>query len=229
MKVIAVMPAFREETRITAAISGILPLVDQIVVVDDGSCDATPERAKETGVVVLRHVLNRGQGAALRTGTEAALKLGADIIVHIDADGQHAPESLPSLLAPLKEGKADVVFGSRFLGLSSEGMPFARRVLLVAAKRFNALALGVPRKVTDPQSGLRAMTAEAARVVDFRQDRMAHCSEILRLVTRSKLRWTEVPVRIRYTAETLAKGQNGISPPLAAFKIAWELFIGAFS
>jgi len=229
MKVIAVMPAFREETRIAAAISGIKPLVDQLIVVDDGSGDATADRAAETGVVVLRHWLNRGQGAALRTGTEAALKLGADIIVHIDADGQHAPESLPALLAPLKEEKADVVFGSRFLGLSSEGMPMARRILLIAAKRFNALALGVPRKVTDPQSGLRAMTAEAAKQIDFRQDRMAHCSEILRLVTHSKLRWTEVPVRIHYTAETLAKGQNGMSPPLAAFKIVWELFIGAFS
>ena len=229
MKVIAVMPAYKEETRIAAAISGIKPLVDQVVVVDDGSPDATAECATETGVTVLRHSLNRGQGAALRTGTEAALKLGADVIVHIDADGQHAPESLPALLAPLKEHKADVVFGSRFLGLSSQGMPFARRLLLIAAKRFNALALGVPRKVTDPQSGLRAMTAEAARQIDFRQDRMAHCSEILRLVTRSKLRWVEVPVRVHYTAETLAKGQNGMSPPLAAFKIVWELFIGAFS
>ena len=100
MKVIAVMPAYKEETRIAAAISGIKPLVDQVVVVDDGSPDATAERATETGVTVLRHSLNRGQGAALRTGTEAALKLGADVIVHIDADGQHAPESLPALLAP---------------------------------------------------------------------------------------------------------------------------------
>ncbi len=229
MKVIAVMPAFREEGRIAAAISGIRPLVDAIVVVDDGSGDATAGRAGEAGAVVLRHSLNRGQGAALRTGTEAALKLGADILLHVDADGQHDPESIPTLLEPIRQGKADVVFGSRFLGVDAQGMPFARRVVLLAAKRFNAFALGIPRRVTDPQSGLRAMTAGAARRIDFRQDRMAHCSEIMRLVTRSDLRWTEVPALVLYTEDTLAKGQAGLSAPVAAFKIAWELFVGAFS
>ena len=225
MKVIAVMPAFREENRIAAAISGIRPHVDQIVVVDDGSADATVEKARETGVVVLRHGLNRGQGAALRTGTEAALRLGADIVLHIDADGQHDPGSIPSLIAPIKLGEADVAFGSRFLGTDTKHIPFARRMLLAAAKRFNAFALGIPRRVTDPQSGMRAMTADAARRIDFKQDRMAHCSEILRLVTRSNLRWMEVPVHIHYSAETLAKGQK----PLDAFKIVWELLVGAFS
>ncbi len=225
MKVIAVMPAFREENRIGAAILGIKPLVDQVIVVDDGSGDKTPERAREAGAIVLRHALNRGQGAALRTGTEAALMLGADIVLHVDADGQHDPASIPHLLAPIREGKADVVFGSRFLGETSEGMPLGRRALLLAAKRFNSFVLGVPRRVTDPQSGLRAMTATAAKRIAFRQERMAHCSEILRLVTRSDLRWMEVPTRIRYTQETLAKGQK----PLDAFKIAWELLVGAFS
>lgn len=229
MKVIAVMPAFREETRISAAILGMMPLVDVVVVVDDGSGDATPLRAKETGAVVLCHTLNRGQGAALRTGTDAALALGADIILHVDADGQHDPESIPRLLEPVKRGSADVVFGSRFLGNELQHVPFARRMVLAAAKRFNVFALGIPYRVTDPQSGLRAMTAAAARRIDFRQDRMAHCSEILRLVTRSDLHWTEVPARVHYTEETLAKGQGGVSSPVAAFRIVWELFVGAFS
>ncbi len=224
MKVIAVMPAFREEGRIGAAISGIRPLVDQMVVVDDGSGDGTAERAREAGAVVLRHGLNRGQGAALRTGTEAAIKLGADIVLHVDADGQHDPESMPSLLAPLKEGKADVVFGSRFLGVESEGMPLLRRAVLFAGSVFSNIVLGIPRRMTDPQSGLRAMTADAARRIDFRQDRMAHCSEILRLVTHSDLRWIEVPTRIRYTPETLAKGNKTSD----AVKIVWHLLLGAF-
>lgn len=224
MKVIAVMPAFREEDRISAAISGIRPLVDAIVVVDDGSGDATAERAKEAGAVVLRHGLNRGQGAALRTGTEAALKLGADIVLHVDADGQHDPETIPALLAPIKEGKADVVFGSRFLGVESQGMPLLRRAVLFAGGVFSNVVLGIPRRMTDPQSGLRAMTSDAARRIDFRQDRMAHCSEILRLVTRSNVRWIEVPTRIRYTAETLAKGNKTSD----AFKIVWHLLLGAF-
>ena len=229
MKVIAVMPAFREETRIAAAISGIKPLVDRIVVVDDASDDATAQKAKEAGATVFVHALNRGQGAALRTGTEAALRLGADIVLHIDADGQHDPSCVTALVGPIKRGEADVVLGSRFMGLASKGMPRSRRLVLLAAKRFNAFALGIPRRLTDPQSGVRAMTAQAATRIQFQQDRMAHCSEIIRLVTHSNLRWIEVPVVVHYTEETLAKGQAGLSAPVAAFKIAWELFIGAFS
>jgi hypothetical protein len=118
-----------------------------------------------------------------------------------------------------------VVFGSRFLGADADGMPASRLALLAAARTFNALAVGVPRRVTDPQSGFRAMTAAAARCVDFRQDRMAHCSEILRLVTRSPLRWREVPVRVRYTSESLKKGQK----PWDAPAIAWQLFLGVFT
>ncbi len=225
MKVVAVIPAFREATRIGDTIRGVFSYVDTVLVVDDGSGDGTAERAVEAGALVLRHGINRGQGAALKTGTEGALQLGADVIVHIDADGQHDPSFIPGTLAPIREGRAEVVFGSRFLGEKSEGMPFARRMLLGAARTFNAMAVGVPRTVTDPQSGFRAMTGNAARKIDFRQDRMAHCSEILRLVTRSDLRWVEVPVKIRYSVETLQKGQK----PWDAAKIAWQLLLGAFT
>lgn len=224
MKAIAVMPAMNEAGRIGPAVAGALKHVQTVIVVDDGSKDATVEEAKKAGAVVLRHSLNRGQGAALKTGTQAALQLGADVIVHIDADGQHDPDMIPHMLAPITEGMSDVVFGSRFLGVTSEGMPFARRLLLGAAMIFNRLILGISKRITDPQSGLRAMTAKAAGIINFKQDRMAHCSEILRLVSRSDLRWTEVPVRIRYTADTLAKGQK----PADAFKILWQLLLGSF-
>lgn len=210
--------------RIGRTVRGVLPYVDAVVVVDDGSEDGTADRARETGAAVLRHRVNRGQGAALRTGTEAALRLGADVVLHIDADGQHDPESIQGLLAPIRSGDADVVFGSRFLGETVD-MPVSRRLLLTAARTFNALAVGVPRSVTDPQSGFRAMTAAAARGLAFRQDRMAHCSEILRLATRSPFRWTESPVRVRYTDESLKKGQK----PWDAAHIAWQLFLGVFT
>lgn len=225
MKVVAVIPAFQEATRISQTIRAVLPYVDQALVVDDGSADATAENAALAGAVVVRHRTNRGQGAALRTGTDGALALGANIVLHIDADGQHDPASIPTLLEPLKQGSVQVVFGSRFLGEASVGMPASRRVLLEAARTFNALAVGVPRRVTDPQSGFRAMTAEAARSIDFHQDRMAHCSEILRLVTRSGLTWKEVPVRVHYSADSLKKGQK----PWHAAGIVWQLFIGAFT
>lgn len=225
MKVVAVIPAYNEASRILGTVSAVRPYVDRIVVIDDGSTDSTAVTAGTGDVVFLRHALNRGQGAALRTGTEAALHLGADIIVHVDADGQHNPEFIPSLIAPIKDGDADIVFGSRFLGAAPKGMPMMRRVLLTSATWFNALVMGIPRRVTDPQSGMRAMTRQAATRLDFRQDRMAHCSEILRLATRSDLRWKEVPVEIRYTADSLAKGQKSVD----AFKIAWQIVLGMFA
>ncbi|HTK04126.1 MAG TPA: glycosyltransferase family 2 protein [Candidatus Eisenbacteria bacterium] len=218
------MPAYNERGRIGAVVRGLLSRVDRVIVIDDGSADGTAEEARAAGADVVAHVLNRGQGAALKTGTVLATAEGADIIVHIDADGQHDPQALPTLLAPIIEGRADVVFGSRFMGIESAGMPVSRKLLLAAAREFSSLVLGIPRSVTDPQSGVRAMTAEAACAVDFRQDRMAHCSEILRLVSRSRLRSVEVPVRVIYTSDTLAKGQKAAD----AVKIVWQLLLGAF-
>lgn len=225
MKVIAVIPAYREEGRIGAVIKAVAPFVATVVVVDDGSGDGTGAAAQAAGAVVLTHAINRGQGAALKTGNAAALALGADVVVHLDADGQHDPAAVPTLLAPLEEGKADVVYGSRFYGEKAVGMPTGRRFALDVARLFSIVALGVPSGFTDPQSGCRAMTAEAVRRLDFRQDRMAHASELLMMLAKSGLRWREVPIRVKYTAETLAKGQEGTPFALAALKIIWHLIL----
>ncbi len=225
MKIVAVMPAYHEAARIGTAVSHVRVCVDEVIVVDDGSRDDTAEVAREAGARVLRHAVNRGQGAALRTGTDAALKRGATIIVHVDADGQHDPSFLPALIAPIQRGEAAIVFGSRFLGVRSEGMPFARRVLLFAARQFSGLVLGISRRMTDPQSGMRALSRDAAMQLRWTQDRMAHCSEILRMVSQSSLAWTEVPVQIRYTADSLAKGQKATD----ALKIVWQLLVRSIS
>lgn len=224
MKIFVVMPAYNERGRIGAVVRRLLPRVERVIVVDDGSADGTADEARAAGADVVSHVLNRGQGAALKTGTVLAVAEGADVVVHFDADGQHDPETIPTLTTPIAVGRADFVSGSRFLGVTSHGMPLSRKMLLAAARQFSSLVLGIPRTVTDPQSGLRAMTAEAACAIDFTQDRMAHCSEILRIVSRSELRSVEVPVRVIYTAETLAKGQKAAD----AFKIVWQLLLGAF-
>ena len=223
MKVVAVMPAFQEEPRIAEAVFGVKQLISTVIVVDDGSTDQTGQKAKDAGAIVLRHVINRGQGAALKTGSLAALALGADIVVHVDADGQHDPEFLPTLIEPIERGEADVVFGSRFLGVEALDMPPLRRTVLLAGKLFSTYVLGIPYRVTDSQAGLRAVSSAAARRIDFRQDGKAHCSEILRSVTRSDLRWREIPIRVRYTSETLAKGNKTSD----AFRIVWELLIGS--
>lgn len=224
MKVIAVIPAWNEAPRLRGVLASLIPQVSEIVVVDDGSGDETAEIARGESVHVIRHSLNRGQGAALKTGTLAALKLGAEVVVHLDADGQHDPAMLSTLLAPLTSNQADIVYGSRFLGIEAEGMPPSRRVLLKAARKFSTYVLGVPHTITDPQSGLRAMKRQVAEGLVFQQDGMAHCSEILRFVTRSPFRWQEVAVPVLYTQASLQKGQKASH----AFKIVWELLLGSF-
>lgn len=224
MRVVAVMPAFNEGLRIREAVLGVRDHIPEVLVVDDGSTDATVSQARVAGANVIVHAVNRGQGAALRTGTRAALHLGADVIVHVDADGQHDPGVIPALLAPITSGSHDVVFGSRFLGASPQGMPQTRRALLWASGVFSGYVLGIPRRVTDFQNGLRAMTSSVARTLPFVQDGKAHCTEILRYVTRSELRWMEIPTRVLYTEDTLAKGTTSMD----AIRIVWELLLGVF-
>ncbi len=222
MRTVAVIPAYNEAPRLGAVLASLKGVVDEIVVVDDGSRDETSLVAQGQGVHLIRHGINRGQGAALKTGTLAALELGADIIAHLDADGQHDASMLEHLVDPIKNNQADIVYGSRFAGVVAEGMPASRKALLGAARLFSQYILGIPHTITDPQSGLRAMRAPVAMSLVFAQDGMAHCSEILRWVTRSSFRWQEVPVRVRYTDASLKKGQKASH----AFKIVWELFLG---
>jgi len=223
MRVAAVIPAYNEAGRIGEVIRSVSGLVDDVIVVDDGSEDSTAEEAAGSGAVVLRHAINRGQGAAIRTGNAAALLRSADVVVHFDADGQHDPGVIDRLVEPVRNGEVDVVYGSRFLGERPEGMPSRRRWLLRAARLFSVTVLGVPDGFTDPQSGLRAMSAEAVRILDFRQDRMAHCSEMLMMLGRTDLRWREIPTKVYYTPETLTKGQKAVD----ALRIVWNLMLGA--
>jgi glycosyltransferase involved in cell wall biosynthesis len=214
-----VIPAYKEGVRLRSTLDELQPDYPNVVVVDDGSPDETGEVAREFGVWVLRHPLNRGQGAALQTGIDFALLNGASVIVTFDADGQHDPADIPALVAPVVSGETDVALGSRFLG-RTVGMPLSRRIVLKAAILFTRVVSRID--VTDTHNGLRAFSRKGALALRIRQDRMAHASEILDEVRRLGLRYREVPVTVRYSAATLAKGQSSWN----AVRIAWQFLIG---
>lgn len=195
MKTVCVIPAYNEATHITTVIHSVRSLVDQIVVVDDCSSDNTAVLAKEAGAIVLKHIINRGQGASLQTGSDFALKLKADIIVHFDADGQFAATEISEVIAPLIKGDADVVFGSRFLGKKTNFPATKKYIIMPLGRIFNRL-FGV--KTGDPQSGFRAYTKEVAKSFRIENDQMAHCSEILIKISRGKWKIKEVPITVTY-------------------------------
>lgn len=197
MKVICVIPAWNEAKTISQVVTAVRSQVNEVVVVDDGSSDDTVNLAVAAGATVLLHPINRGQGAALRTGTQYALDNGADIIVHFDADGQFVASEIAEMTAPIIDGLAEAVFGSRFLGKEHNLPPLKKRVLLPLARLFNFVFLGV--RFNDPQNGFRVLSATAARQLNWQQDKMAHCSEILWLTRLTKIKYQEVGVTVRYS------------------------------
>ncbi len=176
-----------------------------VLLIDDGSTDATAATAEKAGAVVIRHPVNLGQGAALQTGIEYALREGADVIVTFDADGQHRVADIDVLIDAMVKHNVDFVFGSRVLG-GAINLPPTRRLLLKAATWFTRITSGL--SVTDTHNGLRAMTQRGAGAIRLRQNRMAHASEFLNQVSASRLKYIEVPVTIEYSAYSLAKGQK---------------------
>jgi glycosyltransferase involved in cell wall biosynthesis len=205
VSVAAVIAAYNEGPALGEVLDGLRGgAVDFVVVVDDGSRDDTHAVALAHGAHALRHRINLGQGAALATGIRHALAEGARAVVTFDADGQHDPADIPALLAALEQGN-DVALGSRFMG-TTEGLPARRRLVLQAAVLFTKATTGLA--LTDAHNGLRALSRRAAETVRIRQNRMAHASEILEEIARHRLRFAEVPVRVRYTAYSLAKGQR---------------------
>lgn len=215
-----IVPALNEACTIGGVVASLRSHHWRVVVIDDGSRDTTAEAARHAGAVVLRHAINLGQGASLRTGILFARRQpDARIIVTYDADGQHQPEAVAALLDALDRTGSDVALGSRFLADNAgDQVPASRRALLRMATLFTRLTTGL--HVTDTHNGLRAFTLDAASRLRLTHDRMAHASEILSEIARLGLRYAEAPVTIRYTEYSLAKGQR----PLDAIAILWDIF-----
>ena len=179
-----VIAAYNEGGVVAGVVTLLADAGYQVVVVDDGSTDETAARSREGGAHVVRHAVNRGQGAALQSGMRYALDHGARILVTFDADGQHSADDVQRLIAPINDATADIVLGSRFLE-NAASVPPLRRVLLRAAVIFTGIMSSV--RLTDTHNGLRAMSRRAAMQVDLQLDRMAHASEIIdQLVTAAR-------------------------------------------
>ncbi len=213
-----VVPAFNEASVIFGVLKNLRAQHQHIVVVDDASSDETVTEAERSGVIVLRHLINRGQGAALKTGIDFVLARGAETIVTFDADGQHDVNDIPKLLAPVVDGSFDVVLGSRFLG-SGSSVPPLRRLALRFGVLFTRFFSRV--NVTDTHNGLRALSRRAAETIRIVQDRMAHASEILDEIAVHRLRYTEVPVNVTYSNYSREKGQKTTE----MFKIAMKFLL----
>jgi polyprenyl-phospho-N-acetylgalactosaminyl synthase len=219
MRICAVIPAYNEAAVISGVVEKVKQYVDEVVVVDDGSKDATAILARQAGATVLQHFLNRGQCAALQTGIAYAVQNNIDAIVTIDADGQHEAAEIPLVIEPLLLGRAEVVLGSRFLK-PDNAIPSSRQKLLRAATVFTRLYTGL--HITDTHNGFRAFSKAAASKLELKQDSMAHASEVIEQIKKHNLKFTEVGVTVHYTQYSLHKGQKLTN----SFKIVWDLLLG---
>lgn len=196
-----VIAAYNEEKSISKVIKDLHKHnYYNIIVVDDFSQDNTIKVAENLGVIVLKHIINRGQGAALRTGIEYALGKGAKVIITFDADGQHLAKDIEKLVEVIEEGY-DVALGNRFIG-EAINITFLKKIILKGGAFLMQLFYGV--KVTDSHNGFRAFSRKAANMIKITQDRMEHASEIIEEIGKYKLKYKEVPVTIIY----YEKGQS---------------------
>lgn len=165
LRIVVVIPAFQAAATVRAVVAGART-VAPVYLVDDGSTDGTGDAARETDATLLTHATNRGKGAALATGIAAALAGGAEVIVTLDADGQHPPGEIPRLVGPIAEGRADVVLGAR---ARSGAMPLPRRLTNWLSARLATRIGG--QGVSDAQTGFRAFTRDVAQRVRPAEER----------------------------------------------------------
>jgi len=187
-----VIPARNEEKNIAEVIRKTKKFSENVVVVDDGSDDKTSGVAKEQGAVVLKHIVNLGKGAALKTGCDYVLKKGAEKIVVLDADGQHDPKEIPNFVDALE--KADIAFGQRKL---NKKMPFVFR--LGNWMIFNITKLLYKMKVFDTQCGYRAFRADAYKKIRWHAMDYSMESEMIANAGKHNLRYAQIPIDTIYS------------------------------
>lgn len=201
-----VIPAYNEENRIAKVIDETLRLgFTNIIVVNDASSDNTLEVLKSyEDLIVVSHLINLGPGGATQTGIECATRLGAKYIATIDADNQHDPQDLVKLVDKISSGKYDIVIGSRFI--QNNSIPKIRVIYNKIGNVINYFLSG--QVMTDSQSGLKIITTSLAKQLALETNGFEFCIEIIKNAKANNARITEIPISVRYTKETMDKGQS---------------------
>lgn len=221
MHLIIVIPAYNEAQVIGSVIDSLPKTLKKItkvtpLVVDDHSRDETAKIARNHGAKCIIHQINLGAGGATITGFEAAKRMKADLIVTMDADGQHAAADLANIIRPITHKKYDVVIGSRLIRIGKD-MPAYRLAGNWALNLITYLFFGI--WVTDSQSGFKAFSRHAIDKIKLSTNGYEFCSEIIGQIKRHKLRYKEVPISTIYTKYSKMKGQS----PLNAINIILNL------
>ena len=210
MKLICI-PAYNEETNIGKIIKNCKKFADKVVVCDDGSIDYTAELAKKEGAIVLQHEKNQGYGSAIATLFDYSRKENADVIVTIDADGQHDPNEIPLLFNAITKHNVDVAIGSRFLNDNdTPGYRKAGIKIITSATNYSTNL-----KVSDSQSGFRAYSNLAINEIVPTETGMSVSTEILLKVSNKGLSLAEVPITVSYDGDTST--QNPVSHGTSVF------------
>ena len=206
MYLLACVPAYNEEGVIGNLIKKIIPLVDSVVVCDDGSTDLTSKESQDAGAFVIQHKQNKGKGAALQSLFDFARHSNADVIVTIDGDGQFLPEEIPKLTEDIENGKSDIVIGYRFE--TEKDMPSYRKIGNKVLDELSKTASNL--NLRDTQSGFRAYSKKAIEKINFKNNGFVADSEILIDASTKDLTISEQHVTVLYNTGTRTSTQNPI-------------------
>ena len=223
-RVVVCIPARNEETSIAMVILKAQEHADEIIVCDDGSVDMTKDIAKKLGAEVIVHNRNLGKGSAIKSLFQRAKLLKSDVIVTIDADGQHDARQISRLIEPIKNNEADVVIGSRYVKGSWTDTPFYRRIGLAMINWIYKIKY--KGLINDTQSGFRAYSADALDVVmDCESSGYGIESEQINKVVESGLRITEVPISVRYRGLVKTSNKNPLLHGIELMAYAFKLIV----
>jgi len=216
--IIATIPCYNERVFIGDIVCRTSEHVDQVIVIDDGSHDGTAKAARAAGALVIVHEEKHGVGGATRSCIEAAKVKNADIVVTLDGDNQHYPEEIPNLVAPILEGRADLVIGSRFLGRKSRMPRYRKFGIQVITWLFN---VGSGVKISDAQSCFRAHSRRLLDAFSITESGFGFSVEVLIKARGKGFAMQEVPISCLYHSESSTANPvaHGLGVTLTVMKL----------